>query len=446
MKKLWNKIGAVVMAGTLAISGLVFAPNSAAAADAPTINANGAIAIEESTGKILYSKDADKMMGIASMTKMMDEYILFEQMDAKKISWDDKVKISEYAHKISQDTSLSNVPLREGEEYTVKELYEAMAIYSANGAAIALAEKMAGSEGDFVKMMNKKADQLKLGEHHFVNSTGLNNSDLKGMQQVGDKNDENKMTAKGMAKLAQHLIQDYPEVLKTASTTKKDFRPGTSDRIEMSNWNWLLPGLIYGRKGVDGLKTGTTDYAGMCLTATATQNGMRVITVVLHANGGKGSGQHNSARFDETNKMLDYAFDNFKLEEVQKKGSKIKKPASAKVEDGKESTVSLTAGKDVSLVVPNAAGKPKVDTKVSLKNKTVTAPVKKGDKLGTMSLSLKGGDNLGYVDGKQSESIPVLAGEDVEKAGVFSRSAKAVGGFFQGIGNYVVDGVKGWFN
>ncbi|EUJ16997.1 D-alanyl-D-alanine carboxypeptidase [Listeria aquatica FSL S10-1188] len=364
----------------------------------------------------------------------------------KKISWDDKVKISEYAHKVSQDTSLSNVPLREGEEYTVKELYEAMAIYSANGAAIALAEKMAGSEGDFVKMMDKKADELKLGEHHFVNSTGLNNLDLKGKEQVGDKNDENKMTAKGMAKLAQHLIQDYPEVLKTASTTKKDFRPGTSDRIAMSNWNWLLPGLIYGRQGVDGLKTGTTDYAGMCLTATATQNGMRVITVVLHANGGKGSGQHNSARFDETNKMLDYAFDNFKLEEVQKKGSKIKKPASAKVENGKESTVSLTAGKDVSLVVPNATGKPKVDTKVTLKNKTVTAPVKKGDKLGTMSLSLKDGDNLGYIDGKQSESIPVLAGEDVEKAGIFSRSAKAVGGFFQGIGNYVADGVKGWFN
>ncbi|MBA5759985.1 D-alanyl-D-alanine carboxypeptidase, partial [Escherichia coli] len=86
--------------------------------------------------------------------------------------------------------------------------------------------------------------------------------------QVGGPKDENKMTARGMAKLAKHLINDYPDVLKTASTTKKEFRKGTSDQIDMTNWNWLLPGLIYGRKGVDGLKTGTTDYAGMCLTAT----------------------------------------------------------------------------------------------------------------------------------------------------------------------------------
>ncbi|MCH2743515.1 D-alanyl-D-alanine carboxypeptidase, partial [Listeria monocytogenes] len=85
---------------------------------------------------------------------------------------------------------------------------------------------------------------------------------------------------------AKHLINDSPAVLKTASTTKKEFRKGTSDQIDMKNWNWLLPGLIYGRKGVDGLKPGTTDYAGMCVTATAVQDGMRGITVVLHANGG----------------------------------------------------------------------------------------------------------------------------------------------------------------
>nr|WP_241433583.1 D-alanyl-D-alanine carboxypeptidase PBPD1 [Listeria floridensis] len=428
------------------MSSLVAVPNQALAADAPNVNASAAIAIEESTGKILYAKDADKLLGIASMTKMMDEYILLQEIKAKKINWTDKVTISEYAHKISQDTSLSNVPLKLGEEYTVEELYEAMAIYSANGAAIALSEKLAGSEGKFVELMNKKAKELKLGEFRFVNSTGLNNSDLKGMQQVGDKNAENQMTAKGMAKLAQHLIQDYPEVLKTASITKKDFRPGTSDRIAMSNWNWLLPGLIYGREGVDGLKTGTTDYAGMCLTSTATQNGMRVITVVLHANGGKGSGQHNSARFDETNKMLDYAFGNFKLAEVQQKGSKIAKPKTADVSGGKEESVPLTAGQNVTLVVPNAAGKPNLETKVTLKNKTVEAPVKKGDKLGTMTVTLKGGDSLGYVDGKNVETVAVTAGADVEESGIMSRAAKAVGGFFKGIGNYVVDGVKGWFN
>ncbi|EJE4570071.1 D-alanyl-D-alanine carboxypeptidase [Listeria monocytogenes] len=445
MKNIIKKTGIVIMAASLAVSGFLVSPKAAQAAEAPNVNANAAIAIEESTGKILYSKDADKLMGIASMTKMMDEYLLLEAIDKGKLKWDDKVTISEYAYKVSQDTSLSNVPLRLGEEYTVQELYEAMAIYSANGAAIAISEKIAGSEKEFVDAMNKKADELNLGEHQFVNATGLNNEDLKGAQQVGGPKDENKMTARGMAKLAKHLINDYPDVLKTASTTKKEFRKGTSDQIDMTNWNWLLPGLIYGRKGVDGLKTGTTDYAGMCLTATAVQDGMRVITVVLHANGGA-PGEHTSARFDETNKMLDYAFNNFKVKEVQKAGSKVKNPSTIAVDKGKEDTVGLVTKDAVKLVVPKNGNAPKLNTKVTMKEKTIEAPVKKGTEVGKMEVSLKDGDKLGYVDGKQTETIDVLTASDVEKANWFMLSTQAVGSFFTGMGNYVSDGVKGWFN
>ncbi|HDI3478327.1 TPA: D-alanyl-D-alanine carboxypeptidase [Listeria monocytogenes] len=445
MKNIIKKTGIVIMAASLAVSGFLVSPKAAQAAEAPNVNANAAIAIEESTGKILYSKDADKLMGIASMTKMMDEYLLLEAIDKGKLKWDDKVTISEYAYKVSQDTSLSNVPLRLGEEYTVQELYEAMAIYSANGAAIAISEKIAGSEKEFVDAMNKKADELNLGEHQFVNATGLNNEALKGGQQVGGPKDENKMTARGMAKLAKHLINDYPDVLKTASTTKKEFRKGTSDQIDMTNWNWLLPGLIYGRKGVDGLKTGTTDYAGMCLTATAVQDGMRVITVVLHANGGA-PGEHTSARFDETNKMLDYAFNNFKVKEVQKAGSKVKNPSTIAVDKGKEDTVGLVTKDAVKLVVPKNGNAPKLNTKVTMKEKTIEAPVKKGTEVGKMEVSLKDGDKLGYVDGKQTETIDVLTASDVEKANWFMLSTQAVGSFFTGMGNYVSDGVKGWFN
>ncbi|WP_271004648.1 D-alanyl-D-alanine carboxypeptidase PBPD1 [Listeria seeligeri] len=445
MKNIIKKTGIAIMAVSLAVSGFLVSPSIAQAAEAPTVNANAAIAIEESTGKILYSKDADKLMGIASMTKMMDEYLLLEAINDGKLKWDDKVTISEYAYKVSQDTSLSNVPLRLGEEYTVQELYEAMAIYSANGAAIAISEKIAGSEKEFVAMMNKKAEELKLGEHQFVNATGLNNEDLKGGQQVGGPKDENKMTARGMAKLAKHLIDDYPEVLKTASTTKKEFRKGTSDQIDMTNWNWLLPGLIYGRKGVDGLKTGTTDYAGMCLTATAVQDGMRVITVVLHANGG-GEGEHTSARFDETNKMLDYSFNNFKVKEVQKAGAKVKDPSTIAVDKGKEDTVGLVTKDEVKLVVPKNGNEPKLTTKVTLKDKTLEAPVKKNTEVGEMAVSLKDGDNLGYLDGSQTEDIKVVTASDVEKANWFALSAQAVGSFFTGVGSYVSDGVQGWFN
>ncbi|MBC1544432.1 D-alanyl-D-alanine carboxypeptidase [Listeria sp. FSL L7-0233] len=445
MKNIMKKTGIAIMAASLAVSGFLVSPKAAQAAEAPNVNANAAIAIEESTGKILYSKDADKLMGIASMTKMMDEYLLLEAIDKGQLKWDDKVTISEYAFKVSQDTSLSNVPLRLGEDYTVQELYEAMAIYSANGAAIALSEKIAGSEKDFVDAMNKKAEKLGLGEHKFVNSTGLNNEDLKGEEQVGGPKDENQMTARGMAKLAKHLIDDYPDVLKTASITKKEFRKGTSDQIDMSNWNWLLPGLIYGRQGVDGLKTGTTDYAGMCLTATAVQDGMRVITVVLHANGGA-PGAHTSARFDETNKMLDYAFNNFKVKEVQKAGSKVKDPSTLAVNKGKEDTVGLVTKDAVKLVVPKNDNSPKLNTKVTLKEKKIEAPVEKGTTVGEMEVSLKDGDDLGYLDGKQTETIDVLTASDVEKANWFMLSAQAVGSFFTGIGSYVSNGVQGWFN
>nr|WP_163655840.1 D-alanyl-D-alanine carboxypeptidase PBPD1 [Listeria sp. PSOL-1] len=434
------------LAVTVAASGIFVSPKVSLAAGEPDVNANAAMAIEASTGKILYKKNSDQLMGIASMTKTMDEYLLFERINNGKLKWDDKVTISDYAHEVSQDRTLSNVPLRNGEKYTVKELYEAMAIYSANGAAIALAEKIAGSEAKFVEMMNKKATQLKLGKHKFVNATGLNNSDLKGKEQVGSKNDENQMTAQGMALLAKKLIQKYPDVLKTASITKKDFRPNTSDRIAMSNWNWLLPGLIYGRKGVDGLKTGTTDYAGMCLTATAQQNGMRVITVVLHANGGKGKGSHNSARFDETNKMLDYAFNNFKVMDVESKKAAVKNPATIDVSKGKSGTADLVTAEAAKLVVPKATDKPQLDKKVILDKKEVEAPVKGGTEVGNLTIKLKGGDNLGYIDGSQTAKVPVVTKETIEEANWFVSMLHSIGSFFSGIGSYVADGVMGWFN
>lgn len=441
--RIFSKLGVVFLAATLAMSSLVHGPVTVDAAVAPpTVNANAAITIEESTGKILYGKNPDQLMGIASMTKMMDEYLLLEAIGKGKLKWDDKVTISDYAYEVSQDRALSNVPLRRGEQYSVEELYQAVAIYSANGAAIAIAEKIAGSEAKFVDMMSKKADELKLGAHRFVNVSGLTNSDLKGHHQVGAITDENQMTARGVAKLAQDLIQDYPEVLKTSSIAKKKFREGTSDQIDMTNWNWLLPGLIYARTGVDGLKTGTTDYAGQCLTATAVQDGMRVITVIMHANGGTSA--HDKTRFSETNKMLDFAFNNFKVMEVRKANAAVKDKI--KVNKGKEDSVNLVTKDAVKTVVPKATTKPKLDEKVALDEKTLDAPVKKDTKVGTMAVQLKDSDTLGYIDGKKTETINVVTKDDVAKSNWFMLTLQNIGDFFTGIWDYITGGVQGWFN
>ena len=268
------------------------------------IHVDGAILIDADSGKILYEENADTPLGIASMTKMMTEYILFEAIEAGKISWDQEYKVNDYTYAISQDRRLSNVPLRRDGTYTIRELYESLAIYSANASTIAIAETIAGTETEFLKLMNAKAEELGLKDYKFVNTTGLNNSHLQGMHPVGTgPEDENVMPAKSVAKLAYHLLRDFPEVLDTTSVNTKIFREGTSDAIKMDNWNFMLPGFVYEYAGVDGLKTGTTEFAGHCFTGTAVRDGKRVIAVVMNAVDANGVGSYK-ARFDATRALV----------------------------------------------------------------------------------------------------------------------------------------------
>ena len=217
-----------------------------------SLKGEAAILIDAETGKVLYEKNADQLLGVASMSKMMTEYIVLEAIEEGKIHWDQKVRINEFIHRLSSpNLGLSTVGLTQDEEYTVKELYDSMVIHSANASTVALAELLAGSEANFVKMMNEKAEELGLQDYHFVNSTGLNNSDMLGGHPEGtDVNDENKMSARATAQLAYRLLKDYPEVLQTASQPVLEFRG-----VEYKNFNWMLPGLIFEYDGVDGLKT-----------------------------------------------------------------------------------------------------------------------------------------------------------------------------------------------
>lgn len=169
----------LLMIPILLISTLVTATPSASAAESDLgINVDAAILIDADTGKILYEQNADTSLGIASMTKMMSEYILLDAIKEGTITWDQQYHVTDYTYKMSQDRALSNVPLRADGSYSIQELYEAMAIYSANAATVGIAETIAGSEKEFVKLMNEKAEEIGLEGYSFVNSTGLNNSDL----------------------------------------------------------------------------------------------------------------------------------------------------------------------------------------------------------------------------------------------------------------------------
>ncbi len=429
---------ALVTVLTIACSMLVPYSNASAETGAAlNIEAGAAILVEANSGKILYQKNADELLSIASMTKMMSEYLVNEAVAKGKLKWDQKVKVSEYAYSISQDRSLSNVPLRNGESYTVKELYEAMAIYSANGATIALAEAVAGKEVDFVKMMNDKSKEFGLKNYKFVNSTGLTNKDLKGHHPEGTTPDEeNKMSARDVAILAQRLIQDFPKTLDIAKISKKVFREGTPDRIEMPNWNWMLKGLIKEYEGVDGLKTGSTPEAGDCFTGTIERNGMRFISVVIKT-------KSHTARFDETKKLYDYGFANFEMKKMYEKGSSVKGKETVRVENAKDKDVAVQTKQAVSLPVPKGS-KDVYKTEFKEGNKGQEAPMKKGVALGQMVVTSKDSNDPGFLSGK-SLQVDLITKSEVEEAGWFTRSMRGIGSFFSGMWNSAVDTVKGWF-
>lgn len=419
--------------------------NSASAAPSLDVKAEAAILVDAETGKILYQKNADKLLPPASMSKMMTEYLLLEAINKKKISWEQKTSISEYAHKISQNRTLSNVPLRIDDKYTVRELYQAMAIYSANGATIALAELLAGSEGEFVKRMNAKAKEFGMKDYHFVNSTGLNNKDLFGNHSSGNETDENMMSARATAILAFRLLSDHPEVLETASIPKMVFREGSDDEIEMENWNWMLPSLVKGYNGVDGLKTGSTDLAGNCFTGTIKKGDTRLISVVMKTDS-------RLARFDETKKLFDFGFANFEKEQILPDNYQVKGNKTLPVLKGKEKEVKVATKEPLSMVIKRGEKenyKPKfvVDKKKMTKDGELTAPVKKGEVVGHINVEYTGqGEDYGYLlDGDTKGKTEVVTTKSVEKANWFVLALRGVGGFFGGLWSGAVDMVKGWF-
>ncbi|MFE8704184.1 serine hydrolase [Cytobacillus sp. FJAT-54145] len=421
----------------------VFSMNSqtANANDPLGLKAEAAILLDAETGKILYAKNPDTVLGVASMAKMMTEYLVLEAIANEKITWDQKVKINEYVHKLSAAPGLSNVGLTQGEEYTVTELYQAMAIHSGNAATVALAELISGSEKNFVTLMNQKAEELGLKDYKFVNSSGLNNSSLLGNHPAGNQDEENIMSARATAKLAYHLINDYPEVLDTAKMPVLKFRDGR----EYKNFNWMLPTLIYQYEGVDGLKTGSTDFAGAGFTATAERNGQRFISVVMKA-------ANKDERFSETRKILDYAFSNFAEEEIVPENFVVKGNDKLPVVKGKEDTVKISTKDPINMVIKNGE-KENYKTVLVLDEKKLndegelTAPVKKGDKVGYLTIEPGEGEDLGFLteEGKNNIIVDVVATQDVEKANWFVLMMRGIGGFFGNLWGGISSTVSGWF-
>ncbi len=265
--------------------------NSVQATSTLATNSSSAILIESTTGKILYEKNSDEELAPASMTKMMTLYLIYEALSNNSFGVYDTVTVSEYASSMGG----SQVYLAEGEQITIDELLRAIAIGSANDAAVQMSEIVAGTESTFVTMMNERVKEWGLVNTNFMNSTGLDE-------------DNHYSSAHDMAIIGKMLINDYPEVLELTSIYESTIRNDSTSPFSLFNTNKLVKKY----DNIDGLKTGYTDSAKYCLTSTMYNDSMRVIAVVMGA-------ETSELRNSDTVGLLNYGLNNYKITTVLEK-------------------------------------------------------------------------------------------------------------------------------
>ena len=345
------------------------APVNAAIGQTLDIKAKSVVLMEPNTGKVLYESNSDEKLPPASITKIMSLLLVMEAIDRGDITLETVVTASEHACSMGG----SQIWLEPGETMTVNDLLKAAVIASANDACVALGETVAGSEEGFVALMNERANELGMTNTRFVNCTGL---DAEG----------HLTTAYDVAVMSSALIKH--DLIKDYSTVWMDtLRDGKSELVNTNK-------LVRFYEGTTGLKTGTTSTAKYCLSATAERNGLELVAVVM-------AGDSSNDRFGGAKKLLDYGFANYNYSSID---AGLEKNTDLDVIKGTEKTVGIKPQSTLNILLPKTASG-KVERKTVL-NENVTAPVKKGDVLGTVTVTL---------DGEQLGEIPLVAEEDVPK-------------------------------
>ena len=335
-------------------------------------NATSGVLMEEETGTIIFEKEKDKQVAVASMTKMVAQIIILESIESKKIKWDDVVTVSKNA----SDMGGSQIYLAANEKMTVRDLFKGISMASANDAVVAMAEYISGTEDKFVKKMNDKVKSLGLKNTVFKNSTGLDE-------------EGHFSSAYDMAIIAKELLK-HEEILKFSSVYEDYLRTDTPNKFWLVNTNKL----IHSYPGSDGLKTGHTDNAKYCIAATAKRDGMRLIAIVLGEEDAK-------VRNEETSKLLDYGF-NLKQVNIIKKKEKVVKKITLEKSNKKE--IKIYPKNDVVVLKDKGIQNKKYVTKIKI-NK-VNLPLKKNDKVGVIDV---------YENKKKIKSVDLIVKEKVEK-------------------------------
>lgn len=372
------KIGlAALVTALLLLPGIAQADELPMKAEAPiTLTSPSAILCEASTGQVIFEKNADERRPVASVNKVMTILLTLEAVDEGRVSLEDQVTVSPRAASMGGSQAF----LDAGERYKLSELLKTVIVASANDSAVALAEHLAGTEENFVRLMNTRAEELGLTNTHYANCTGL-------------PAQEHYTTARDVAKLSAQL--DLHPIYYRYSTIWMDEIKHRGGRVtSLTNTNRLI--RFY--PGCDGYKTGSTNEARYCVSATAKKEGMRLIAVVL----GTPAGQ---TRFDEARAMLEYGFANVQLVTPIAQGQALDMTVPVRL--GGRDEVSVLSGGTCSLM-ERRGEKNALSLEAALVEK-VNAPVYAGDVLG--EIRVKRGDEVVAV-------VPAVAGEDVQLPGM----------------------------
>ena len=364
MKRLgWILVALSIMLGLL--------PFAAQAANLE-VEAKSALLMDVATGTILYEQNSHEALAPASVTKVMTMLLIMEAIDSGKIGWSDAVTVSEAA----AAKGGSQVFLKVGETMTVEDMVKSIAVSSANDCACAMAEHLAGSEAAFVENMNARAKELGMEDTNFVNCTGLDD---------GEDAANHRTSAHDIAIMSRELLKNHPDITRFTTIWMDTIRNG---EFGLSNTNKMV--RFY--NGCTGLKTGFTRGAGYCLSASAEREGLQLIAVVMGC-------ETSQKRFAACKSMLDYGFANFALIEPE-----LPEISSVPVKLGVSDSVNAVPASDGKMLIDKRQ-KTSVTTKVQLEE-DVTAPVSKGQRLGTMTV--KAGEQI-------LAEIPMVAEDGVEK-------------------------------
>ena len=375
------------------------------------MDARAAYAIDAESGQVLYQKNATKRYPIASVIKILTLGVILQDIRNHHLKWDQKIKITPAVAKMADDWHFSNVPLMNGEEYTVRQLVDSMMLVSADGSTEALALADAGSTAAFNKKMMAFAKKAGVTDIKIYNMIGLPNGDLGKHKLKGvDKDAENLLSAKDVALISKYLVENYPETLDITKQKFANFDVTKDQQYLMTNVNALLPQNGFAPKDgeIDGLKTGNTDRAGKCIVSTGTFTGRRIILVALHTKGEWND--QSKMQQDFYNKLVD----EYQPVEIKKVNDLSAKLTSVKVKNGKnKNKANIKLTKKTTVWLPKnmklQATKPTLRVQGD-DQKQLTAPIKKNQQVGSIEL---------HIPGLPDFNIPVSTSQSVAKKSMF---------------------------